>query len=136
MNKIKLGVSAGLTGAILYFLGAISIIPAVILAGYILLKEENDWLKYQAVKMVMIVVIFGAINIGLNCIDDIFAIFNQVISIFAKNVHIAVPLGLTGILSTVCSLLRNIVLIWSGINALNFKTVYVASIDELVSKNM
>ena len=38
MNKIKLGVSAGLTGAILYFLGAISIIPAVILAGYILLK--------------------------------------------------------------------------------------------------
>ncbi|MCC2126151.1 hypothetical protein [Hominiventricola filiformis] len=136
MNKIKLGVSAGLTGAILYFLGAISIIPAVILAGYILLKEENDWLKYQAVKMVMIVVIFGAINIGLNCIDDIFAIFNQVIGIFAKNVHIAVPLGLTGILSTVCSLLRNIVLIWSGINALNFKTVYVASIDELVSKNM
>ena len=128
MNKIKLGVSAGLTGAILYFLGAISIIPAVILAGYILLKEENDWLKYQAVKMVMIVVIFGAINI--------FAIFNQVIGIFAKNVHIAVPLGLTGILSTVCSLLRNIVLIWSGINALNFKTVYVASIDELVSKNM
>ena len=136
MNKIKLGVSAGLTGAILYFLGAISIIRAVILAGYILLKEENDWLKYQAVKMVMIVVIFGAINIGLNCIDDIFAIFNQVIGIFAKNVHIAVPLGLTGILSTVCSLLRNIVLIWSGINALNFKTVYVASIDELVSKNM
>lgn len=136
MNKIKLGVSAGLTGAILYFLGAISIIPAVILAGYILLKEENDWLKYQAVKMVMIVVIFGAINIGLNCIDDIFTIFNQVIGIFAKNVHIAVPLGLTGILSTVCSLLRNIVLIWSGINALNFKTVYVASIDELVSKNM
>ena len=136
MNKIKLGVSAGLTGAILYFLGAISIIPAVILAGDILLKEENDWLKYQAVKMVMIVVIFGAINIGLNCIDDIFAIFNQVIGIFAKNVHIAVPLGLTGILSTVCSLLRNIVLIWSGINALNFKTVYVASIDELVSKNM
>ena len=136
MNKIKLGVSAGLTGAILYFLVAISIIPAVILAGYILLKEENDWLKYQAVKMVMIVVIFGAINIGLNCIDDIFAIFNQVIGIFAKNVHIAVPLGLTGILSTVCSLLRNIVLIWSGINALNFKTVYVASIDELVSKNM
>ena len=44
MNKIKLGVSAGLAGAILYFLGAISIIPAVILAGYILLKEENDWL--------------------------------------------------------------------------------------------
>lgn len=101
MNKIKLGVSAGLTGAILYFLGAISIIPAVILAGYILLKEENDWLKYQAVKMVMIVVIFGAINIGLNCIDDIFAIFNQVIGIFAKNVHIAVPLGLIYSISSV-----------------------------------
>lgn len=42
--------SAGLAGAILYFLGAISIIPAVILAGYILLKEENDWLKYSGSK--------------------------------------------------------------------------------------
>lgn len=136
MNKIKLGVSAGLAGAAVYFLGTISLIPAFLLAGYILLFEDNDWLKYQAVKAIVIVVAFGAINVGLECIDDVFYVLNQIVNIVAKNVYIQVPFGLTGILTTLCSMLKNILLILSGISALNFKTIYAGGIDNLVSKNM
>lgn len=136
MNKIKLGVSAGLAGAAVYFLGTVSLIPAFLLAGYILLFEDNDWLKYQAVKAIVIVVVFGAINVGLNCIDDVFYVLNQVVGIVIKDVNIQVPFGLTGILSTLCSMFKNILLILSGMNALNFKTIYAGGIDNLVSKNM
>lgn len=136
MNKIKLGVSAGLAGAAVYFLGTVSLIPAFLLAGYILLFEDNDWLKYQAVKAIVIVVTFGAINVGLNCIDDVFYVLNQVAGIVIKDANIQVPFGLTEILSTLCSMFKNILLILSGMNALNFKTIYAGGIDNLVSKNM
>lgn len=32
-------------GAALYFMGFLSIIPLLIMAGYVLLFEENEWLK-------------------------------------------------------------------------------------------
>ena len=136
MNKIKLGVSAGLAGAAVYFLGAISLIPAFLLAGYILLFEDNDWLKYQAVKAIVIVVAFGAINIGLQCIDNVFCVINQIVSIVVKNADIHVPFGLTEILTILFSMIRNVLLVLSGISALNFKTIYAGGIDDLVSKNM
>lgn len=61
---------------------------------------------------------------------------NQVAGIVIKDANIQVPFGLTGILSTLCSIFKNILLILSGMNALNFKTIYAGGIDNLVSKNM
>ncbi len=45
MQKTKLGVSVALMGAALYFLGLFSgYVALIILAGYVLLMEENVWL--------------------------------------------------------------------------------------------
>ena len=52
MQKTKLGLTVGLVGAGLYFLGLFSFIPAFLLAAYVLLMEDNEWLKKTAVKMV------------------------------------------------------------------------------------
>lgn len=48
MKKTKLGISVGLLGAMLFFscyFGGYTI--AIIIAGYVLLFEENAWLKKQ-----------------------------------------------------------------------------------------
>ncbi len=48
MQKTKLGVSVALMGAALYFLGLFSgYVALIILAGYVLLMEENVWLKIR-----------------------------------------------------------------------------------------
>ena len=52
MLKTKLGVSIALVGAAMYFLGAISFTPAVLLAGAMLIMEDNAWVKRQAAKMI------------------------------------------------------------------------------------
>ena len=51
MQKAKLGISVGLLGAAIYFTSLFSgyLVP-VILTGYVLLFEENDWLRKNAVK--------------------------------------------------------------------------------------
>ena len=58
MQKTKLGISVGLLGAAIYFTSLFSgyLVP-VILTGYVLLFEENDWLRKNAVKAVALSVV-------------------------------------------------------------------------------
>lgn len=54
--KTKLGISAGLLGAAVFFLALVGgWIPTILVAGYILLFEANDWLKNCAVKAVAVI---------------------------------------------------------------------------------
>lgn len=84
MQKTKLGVSVAVLGAAMYFTGLFSgYIVAVVLAGYILLMEENEWLKKTAVKAVALMIAFSLLStlLGLipgviNFIDSIFIILN------------------------------------------------------------
>lgn len=52
MQKTKLGISVGLLGAIIYFtsLFGSSYLIAILLCGYILLVEDNPWLRKTSVK--------------------------------------------------------------------------------------
>ncbi len=69
MQKTKLGISVGLLGAAIYFTSLFSgyLVP-VILTGYVLLFEENDWLRKNAVKAVSLMVFFSFIVVVINLI--------------------------------------------------------------------
>ena len=67
MEKSKLGISIGLFGALLYFIGAMGSIGIFVVAlatGYILFFETSEWLKKTAVKS-LIIVVFLAIAVNL-----------------------------------------------------------------------
>ena len=58
MQKTKLGISVGLLGAAIYFTGLFSgYLVAVLLAGYVLMFEENEWLRKNAVKAVALMMV-------------------------------------------------------------------------------
>ena len=48
--KTKLGISVGILAAATYLAALIGITPLLLVAGYILIVEENDFLKKTAVK--------------------------------------------------------------------------------------
>lgn len=135
MQKTKLGVTVGLLGAALYFLGAISIICAFLLAGYVLLIEENEWLKKTAVKMMVIVITFALLQYGVVIIEDIVSILNAVFGWFAI-VHIRVPLNLDIILTKAITIIENCLLIFMGLKAMTLNTVKVECFDKIVDKHM
>lgn len=57
MQKTRMGISVGLMGAATYLCGLFGgLMVTVVIAGYILLFEENAWLKRAAVKSVALVV--------------------------------------------------------------------------------
>lgn len=135
MQKTKLGVSAALLGAALYFSGLFSgYVITIILAGYVLLMEDNLWLKKAAVKTVALMMAFSVILavLGLipglvNFIDDIFNIFNGNFSVrFVTNIITMLRSGI--------SLIETVVFLLLGLKALNQGNIHIPVIDKLVDK--
>jgi hypothetical protein len=75
--KTRMGISCQLFGALLFFMGLINILALVLLAGYILLFEENKWLKKTAVKATVIVVVFALAGIAVGFLDNLFGAINS-----------------------------------------------------------
>ena len=135
MEKTKLGVSVGLMGAGLYFLGAVSLIPAVLLAGYVLLREENEWLRKTAVKMLAIVIGFALASLAISAVQEIFSILHYVVGWIFSN-SISVPLNLDSICRNVLSLVEFLLLFALGFNALGKGSMKVGFADKIVEKHM
>lgn len=135
MQKTKLGVSIGLVGAALYFLAAINIIPAFLLAAYVLLYEENEWLKKSAIKMMIVTVVFGLLFVGVGLIQDVFGVLNYVIN-WVHTTNITVPLNLDRILQYVITFFQDFILVIMGFKALSMGTVKSEFIDKTIDKHM
>lgn len=136
MLKTKLGISIALVGAAMYFLGAISFIPAMLLAGYVLIAEQNDWLRRQAAKMIGVVIVFGLLSIAVGWLDDIASVLNIIVNWFDDGVYIRIPANLTSLCQYVISLAKEIFLLVMGFMALGMKGVKLGVVDKQLDKYM
>ena len=134
MQKTNLGLSVGLVGAALYFLGLFSFIPAFLLAAYVLLLEENQWLKKAAVKMVAVLIGFFLLGLAIDFVDEIFAVINVFAGWFDGSV--SVPLRLTYLLDYILWIVKTVVMVMLGFKALKLGSVSVGPIDKIVDSNM
>ena len=77
MKKTKLGISVGLLGAAIYFMGLFSgYLVVVLLAGYVLLCEDNEWLKKSAVKAVSVMALFSFLITVVNLVPNAISVID------------------------------------------------------------
>lgn len=80
LEKTRLGIGVGLLGSGLYFVGMLDFQALIILAGYVLLFESNEWLKGNAVRVLKIVIGFSLVQPILTLIGGIIDIMNRLFS--------------------------------------------------------
>jgi uncharacterized membrane protein len=135
--KTKLGISTGLLAALTYFaalFGGFSFV-LVVLAGYILLFEGDEWLKRMAVKAVVFTVVMNVLYWIISIIPSFFGVINDVIALFdGKYFSIEWISEIVDILHSVISFVENIVLILLGIKAVSKSTLYIPVVDGMVNK--
>lgn len=136
MQKTKLGVTVGLVGATLYFLALINTLSLILLAGYVLLFETNEWLKKSAVKAVAVAITFSLIPVAVSFGSDIFSLLNAIMSWFNSNARLSYPLNLNTIINSSAYGLQKIILLLLGFKALTQGSMSVGPLDEIVNKNM
>ena len=123
----KLGISVGLLGAGLYFVGIINILPVVVIAGYILLFEDNAWLKRTAVKAVAVVCFFTILSVIVGLGESLFTFFIGAGSMTSETVFAIIRI--LSIARITISILQIFFLLMLGFMALNQKSISIRSID-------
>lgn len=137
MKKTKLGISVGMLGAVLYFMGLFSgYLITLLLAGYVLLCENNEWLKKAAVKVVSIMIIFSFWTTIVGLAPGAISVIDDIVSIFGGNFYIAFVSNLVNAIVSVLNILEKLLLLGLGVKALNQGTIPVPVIDNLINKYM
>lgn len=135
MEKTKLGISVSLFAAIMFFSGTMNFVVAALIAGYVLLKEDDEWLKRSAVKMLVILVTFGVLSNCVGLIQYVFSVLTYIIRWFSIG-SVEVPLNLDYILNCVFGFASDALLILLGLKALSKGTIRIKFIDNILNKHM
>ncbi len=139
MYKTKLGISVGLMGAIVCFLGAFLGLQWYFLAiiAYILLKEENEWLRRLALKVVIILISVTFITWVIRLAFDTAII--DFINIFKDDMEMSEvlwPGKIADYTTKYISYFADVLLILAGFKAIKQGHFSVKPVDELISKNV
>lgn len=137
MQRTRLGISVGMLGAAIYLMGLFSgYLVAVLLTGYVLLFEENAWLKRSAVKAVSLMAFFSFITVLVNLIPNAMSCISYIASMFGGNFHASFISDLVSAVTSIIDIIEKLLFIALGLKALNQGTIAVPVVDKLINKYM
>lgn len=137
MQKTKLGITVGAFGAFTYFAGLFNgYLIVILLAGYVLLFEENAWLKRSVVKTVVLMAFFSILLAVLNLFPDVISFINNIAVLFNGRFTMIKMNQILSMLISGINVMEKFLLLGLGIKALNQSTITIPFIDSKVSKYM
>jgi len=136
MEKTKLGISVGLLGAALYFTGLINFFVLIILAGYVLIFEKNEWLRKSAVKAVMVVIAFSLVSVLIGISNSILDILNIPLSWIRIPFRLSWPLNIDSIVLKALDIIEKVLLLLLGFKAFSQGSLNLGPIDNIIDKNV
>lgn len=137
MQKTKLGIPAGLMGALLFAAGYFSgYLLLFLMAGYVLLCEEDAWLRRTSVKAVLLTVVFSVISLVLGLVPDLIGIVDDLFNVFGSYFSIPFITNVLNLLRSVISLIETLVFAVLGVMALTQSKVKLPMIDDFLEKNV
>ena len=132
----KIGISAGLVAAAAYFLGIVGgWVPVVLVAGYVLVAESNEWLRTAVVKAVAVCLFFSVISTLVGLIPNTITIIGNIAAIFRKTFTIVEVTRLVTAFNSIWSFIERLLLLFLGFKALQHDTVGFGPIDGLIEKH-
>lgn len=137
MQKSKLGISVGIVGAALYFAGLFNgLLLIAIIAGYVLIAEENQWLRRTAVKSVVLYILFALVSAVIGLLPDSIGLIGSFFEIFGGSVSVPFISSTAVFIDNGLSILKTVLFILLGFKALNQGTIVIPFIDNIVNKYM
>ena len=135
--KTKIGITAGAYAAFTFLLALYGgFTPIVIAAGYVLLFENNEWLKTTVVKAVVLMLAFDICQTLIGVIPDILGWINGLLGTFKSGFSYSEVSGIFNFISRAVVFLERIVFLLLALFALNMKTINIGFVDKFVTKHL
>ena len=135
--KTKLGLSVALMTVLLYCSGIFGGLTVLVLvAGYILLAEENTALRQTAAKVLTLVFAVTLAAQVLNLVPEVLNVIPHLLSIFGVYFSIPYVQNIFAFLSNLLYLAQDILLLVMGAFALLGKNLPIKPLDDFVGKHI
>ena len=137
MEKTKLGLPVGLFGAFaIAAVGFGGYVATALVVGYVLLTEENTWLKKAVVKAAATMVFFDFIIALVGIIPDAADWVVSLINTFGADIYGNFVSDIFNLVCRVLSICEDIIFLGLNIKALNQGTISIPVVDVIDDKNM
>ena len=137
MQKTKLGIGVGLLGAVIYLTCLFSgYLAPILLTGYVLLFEENEWLKKNAVKAIAVLIAFSFLTTAIYLIPNVIGFIDHIFAVFNGSFSISIVSKIVNVIVSAIDILEKLLFIGLAVTALNQKSIPVPVVDQLIDKYM
>lgn len=135
MEKTKLGISVGLFGALTYLAAYMSgFFVTILIVGYVMLMESNEWLKKTVVKALITLAFFSILSVAIGFIPQVINFITDFINIFGTSIYLNVVNKLFGELQSLISIIQIIVYFLLAWKSLSQETIEIPVVDSLINK--
>lgn len=135
--KTKLGISVTMLAAAAYLLGLFSgYLVLVLIAGYVLICETDEWLKKSVVKALVISLAFSLVSAIIGFIPNAITMVDDLFNIFGGNFSIGFISRIVIFINTVLGVLQKLLMLGLAAMAASNKTIKLPVIDDIIDKNM
>ena len=135
MEKTKLGIAKTLFAAIVCLLGLYGgYTPMLLVLGYVLLVEDDAWLKKFAVKILVIMLAFSVASTVISLIPDLMNLVYSLLGIFGVNIYLSVIDRAFNFLSGVLYLAKTLLLVFLAVISFLGKSFKLPLVDDLLDK--
>lgn len=137
MEKTKLGISVGIAAAAIYFAAYFGgYVPAILMAGYVLIAEENQWLKRSAVKAVATLACFSALFAVIGLLPDALSWIGSLVDLFNGSFSYSVVSKILSVITEALDIAKTVIFLMLGVKALTQATIKVPFVDNFLNKYM
>ena len=137
MEKTKLGISVGIAAAAIYFVAYFGgYVPAILMAGYVLIAEENQWLKRSAVKAVATLACFSALFAVIGLLPDALSWIGSLVDLFNGSFSYSVVSKILSVITEALDIAKTVIFLMLGVKALTQATIKVPFVENFLNKYM
>lgn len=137
MEKTKLGLSIGFVGALLYCLGLFGgILVTIAAVGYVLICEENEWLKKTAVKVVVLMLLFPIVIKLIGIVPDLLSLLGDFLGLFKVVINLNFIYAVENLFRGILDIIEYMVFAVFGVLALFGKTIRIPLLDSFIDKHI
>ena len=135
MEKTKLALPVTMVAAAAWLLGLYGgYVIAGILIGYVLLKEDSQWLKKNCLRVLIGMLAFSVAFTVINLLPNLLELLYSFLRIFNVNIYLDFLHEIFNLLYSVVSLIKTVLFILMGVAAALNKDFKIPVLDPFIEK--
>ena len=133
MSNSKLGVNVGLLGAAVCFAAFFGCTPLLLLAGYVLLAEDNAWLRHTTLKVLVLFFGLTILSNMIQLVPDCLGWISSLVAVFDGSFDYDKINAIIKVILKALDIIQTILLLGLGTKAVHQGTIAIPFVDKFLS---